>query len=48
MIKTFQWLCLTALLSLPLLFQSNFTEILKLKSFDRFTPAQEPSGYSPY
>lgn len=45
MIKTFQWLCLTALLSLPLLFQSSFTEILKLKTFDRFTPAQEPSGY---
>ena len=33
------------LLSLPLVFQSTPTEILKLKIFDSFVAEQEPSGY---
>jgi len=32
-------------LSLPLVFQSTPTEILKLKTFDYLVPKQEPSGY---
>ena len=32
------------LLSLPLIFQSTPTEILKLKVFDAFVKKQEPSG----
>ena len=33
------------LLSLPLLFESTPTEILKLKTFDYLVPKQDPSGY---
>jgi len=33
------------LLSLPLVFQSTPTEILKLKIFDSLVAEQEPSGY---
>ena len=32
-------------LSLPLVYQSKPTEILKLKTFDAFVPEKEPSGY---
>ena len=32
-------------LSLPLVYQSTPTEILKLKTFDAFVPEKEPSGY---
>ena len=33
------------ILGLPLVFQSTFTEILKLKIFDAFVQTPEPSGY---
>ena len=36
---------LVAVLSLPLIFQSTPTEILKLKTFDHFVPAREQSSY---
>ena len=35
---------LLILLSLPLIFQSTPTEILKLKTFDKFIETPEPSG----
>ena len=38
-------LVLLVLLSLPLVYQSTPTEVLKLKTFDALIPEQEPSGY---
>jgi len=38
------FILLLVFLTLPLLFQSNFTEILKLKTFDVFIKEQIPSG----
>ena len=35
---------LLILLALPLIFQSTPTEILKLKTFDKFIQTPEPSG----
>ena len=45
MIKKFTPLFLLLILSLPLVYQSTPTEILKLKTFDALVPQQEPSGY---
>ena len=45
MIKKFTPLFLLFFLSLPLVYQSTPTEILKLKTFDAFVPDKEPSGY---
>ena len=45
MIKKFTPLFLLLFLSLPLVYQSTPTEILKLKTFDAFVPEKEPSGY---
>ena len=45
MIKKFTPLFLLLILSLPLVYQSTPTEILKLKTFDAFVPDKEPSGY---
>jgi len=42
--KTLQWLSLTTILALPLLFQSTFTEILKLRTFDYLIERPESSG----
>ena len=39
------FICLFALLSLPLIFQSQPTEILKLKFFDAFIEQKEPSNF---
>ena len=39
------FICLFALLSLPLIFQSQPTEILKLKFFDAFVEQKEPSNF---
>ena len=39
------FVCLFALLSLPLIFQSQPTEILKLKFFDAFVEQKEPSNF---
>ena len=39
------FVCLFALLSLPLIFQSKPTEILKLKFFDAFVEQKEPSNF---
>ena len=39
------FICLFALLSLPLIFQSQPTEILKLKFFDAFVAKKEPSNF---
>ena len=39
------FICLFTLLSLPLIFQSQPTEILKLKFFDAFVAAKEPSNF---
>jgi adenylate cyclase len=39
------FVCLFALLSLPLIFQSQPTEILKLKFFDAFVKQKEPSNF---
>ena len=45
MIKKFTPLFLLLILSLPLVYQSTPTEILKLKTFDAFVPDKEQSGY---
>ena len=45
MIKKFIPLFLLLILSLPLVYQSTPTEILKLKTFDAFVPEKDPSGY---
>ena len=45
MIKKFTPLFLLLFLSLPLVYQSTPTEILKLKTFDAFVPDKQPSGY---
>ena len=45
MIKKFTPLFLLLILSLPLVYQSTPTEIIKLKTFDAFVPDKEPSGY---
>lgn len=45
MIKKFTPLFLLLILSLPLVYQSTPTEIIKLKTFDAFVPEKEPSGY---
>ena len=45
MIKRLTLPFLLVLLSLPLLYQSTPTEILKLKTFDALIPEQKPSGY---
>ena len=45
MIKKFTPLFILFFLSLPLVYQSKPTEILKLKTFDAFVPEKEPSGY---
>ena len=45
MIKKFTPLFILLFLSLPLVYQSTPTEILKLKTFDAFVPEKEPSGY---
>ena len=42
--KTLQWLSLTTILAVPLLFQSTFTEILKLRTFDYLIERPESSG----
>ena len=39
------FICLFTLLSLPLIFQSQPTEILKLKFFDAFVAQKEPSNF---
>jgi len=39
------FICLFTLLSLPLIFQSQPTEILKLKFFDAFVEQKEPSNF---
>ena len=39
------FICLFTLLSLPLIFQSTPTEILKLKIFDAFVEQKEPSNF---
>jgi adenylate cyclase len=44
-IKKFTPLFLLLILSLPLVYQSTPTEIIKLKTFDAFVPEKEPSGY---
>lgn len=45
MIKKFTPLFLLLILSLPLVYQSTPTEIIKLKTFDAFVPEKEPSEY---
>ena len=44
-LKKFTPLFLLLILSLPLVYQSTPTEIIKLKTFDTFVPEKEPSGY---
>ena len=38
------YVILAVLLTLPILFQTTPTEILKLKTFDKFIQTPEPSG----
>ena len=45
MIKTLQWLGLTVLLGIPLVFNMLPLEVLKLKTFDALIPEQSASGY---
>ena len=45
MIKTLQWLGLTILLGIPLVFNILPLEVLKLKTFDALIPEQSASGY---
>ena len=44
MIKTLQWLGLTVLLGIPLVFNMLPLEVLKLKTFDALVPEQSPYG----